>query len=245
MRNGSFLTTIDESYLYMEACSGVGASWEGIYISKVKYPIDIFLFLFTSSTSTSTTSSYSQHSNKHPNKLKRHINQNFGWIPPTPENEDIKACGIPITYNASKEWANKKVVIFSLPGAFTPTCSASHLPGYIAKLPALREKGVDVVATIAYNDPFVMSAWGKANGIHNEDIVSSLHPSISQKPANLPTQLFLSDSDLSFSKLFGWTAGERTGRYALIIDNGKIVYAEIEPGREVTVSGADAVLSKL
>ncbi|KAB8294941.1 hypothetical protein EYC80_006895 [Monilinia laxa] len=154
-------------------------------------------------------------------------NVKFGWIPPTPENEDIKACGIPITYNASKEWANKKVVIFSLPGAFTPTCSASHLPGYIAKLPALREKGVDVVATIAYNDPFVMSAWGKANGIHNEDI------------------LFLSDSDLSFSKLFGWTAGERTGRYALIIDNGKIVYAEIEPGREVTVSGADAVLSKL
>ncbi|KAJ8067071.1 hypothetical protein OCU04_004451 [Sclerotinia nivalis] len=151
----------------------------------------------------------------------------FGWIAPSPENEDIKACGIPTLYNASKEWANKKVVVFSLPGAFTPTCSASHLPGYIANLPALREKGVDVVATIAYNDPFVMSAWGKANGIHNEDI------------------LFLSDTDCAFSKLLGWTAGERTGRYALIIDNGKIVYAEKEPGREVTVSGADAVLSKL
>ncbi|TGO28565.1 hypothetical protein BPAE_0026g00550 [Botrytis paeoniae] len=152
----------------------------------------------------------------------------FGWIPPTPENADIKACGMPIIYNASKEWANKKVVIFSLPGAFTPTCSASHLPGYIANLPALREKGVDVVATIAYNDPFVMSAWGKANGIHNEDI------------------LFLSDNQCAFSKLLGWTDGERTGRYALIIDNGKIVYAEKEPGKgEVTVSGAEAVLSKL
>ncbi|QSZ36587.1 hypothetical protein DSL72_006467 [Monilinia vaccinii-corymbosi] len=175
-------------------------------------------------------------------------NIKFGWIPPTPEKEDIKACGIPITYNASQgtslpplattfplvpvtnmmtEWANKKVVVFSLPGAFTPTCSASHLPGYIANLPALRAKGVDIVATIAYNDPFVMSAWGKANGIHNEDI------------------LFLSDNDTAFSKLLGWTAGERTGRYALIIDHGKIVYAEKEPGREVTVSGAEAVLSKL
>ncbi|KAF7954444.1 hypothetical protein EAE96_005565 [Botrytis aclada] len=152
----------------------------------------------------------------------------FGWIAPTPENADIKACGMPIIYNASKEWANKKVVVFSLPGAFTPTCSASHLPGYIANLPALREKGVDVVATIAYNDPFVMSAWGKANGIHNEDI------------------LFLSDNQCAFSKLLGWTDGERTGRYALIIDNGKIVYAEKEPGKgEVTVSGAEAVLSKL
>lgn len=59
------------------------------------------------------------------------------------------------------------------------------------------------------------------------------------------TQLFLSDTDCAFSKLLGWTAGERTGRYALIIDNGKIVYAEKEPGREVTVSGAEAVLSKL
>ncbi|KAI9641924.1 peroxiredoxin type-2 [Ciborinia camelliae] len=152
----------------------------------------------------------------------------FGWIPPTPENEDIKACGIPIIYKASEEWANKKVVIFSLPGAFTPTCSASHLPGYIANLPALREKGVDVVATIAYNDPYVMSAWGKANSIHNEDI------------------LFLSDANCAFSKLLGWVDGERTGRYAVVIDHGKIVYAELEPnGKFVTVSGAEAVLSKL
>src|SRR4051794_5254736 len=69
------------------------------------------------------------------------------------------------------EWANKKVVVFSVPGAFTPGCSAKHLPGYIENLAALKAKGVDIVATIAFNDAWVMSAWGKANGIKNDDIV--------------------------------------------------------------------------
>jgi alkyl hydroperoxide reductase 1 len=103
-----------------------------------------------------------------------------------------------------------------------------HLPGYIGKYDELKSKGVDVVATIAYNDPFVMSAWAKANSVKNDDI------------------LFLSDGGAAFSKSIGWTAGERTARYALVIDNGKIVYAakEDSPG-EVSVSGADAVLAKL
>ncbi|KAH7409566.1 peroxiredoxin [Cadophora sp. MPI-SDFR-AT-0126] len=151
----------------------------------------------------------------------------FSYVPYTPENGDITACGIPITYDASKEWANKKVVVFSVPGAFTPGCSAKHLPGYIENLAALKGKGVDIVATIAFNDAWVMSAWGKANGIKNDDI------------------LFLSDVDAAFSKKLGWTIGERTARYALIIDSGKIVYAEKEPGREVSVSSAEAVLAKL
>jgi alkyl hydroperoxide reductase 1 len=93
------------------------------------------------------------------------------YVPPSPETSDITSCGLPIQYAASKEFANKKVVLFSVPGAFTPSCSAKHLPGFIEKLPALKEKGVDVVAVIAFNDPFVMSAWGKANQIKNEDIV--------------------------------------------------------------------------
>jgi len=151
----------------------------------------------------------------------------FSYIPYTEEKGDITACGIPINYNASKEFANKKVVLFSVPGAFTPGCSAKHLPGYINNLPALKGKGVDIVAVIAYNDAFVMSAWGKANGIKGDDI------------------LFLSDPGTEFSKKLGWTLGERTARYALIIDNGKIVYAEKEPGREVSVSSAEAVLAKL
>ncbi|PBP22159.1 allergen Asp F3 [Diplocarpon rosae] len=151
----------------------------------------------------------------------------FSYVPYTPENGDITSCGVPINYDASKEWADKKVVLFAVPGAFTPGCSAKHLPGYIKNLPALKSKGVDVVAAIAFNDAWVMSAWGKANGIKGEDI------------------LFLSDTNAEFSKKLGWTAGERTARYALIIDHGKITYAEKEPGREVSVSSAEAVLAKL
>ncbi|KAK4944498.1 peroxiredoxin type-2 [Elasticomyces elasticus] len=153
----------------------------------------------------------------------------FSYVPYTEEAADITACGIPINYNASKEWANKKVVLFSVPGAFTPGCSVRHLPGYIEKLEEIKGKKVDIVAVLAYNDAFVMSAWAKANGIKNreEDI------------------LFLSDPETKFSKSIGWNLGERTARYALIIDNGKVVYAEKEPGRDVTVSGALAVLAKL
>lgn len=77
-----------------------------------------------------------------------------------------------MNYNASKEWADKKVVLFSVPGAFTPGCSVRHLPGYIEKLEEIKGKQVDLVAVLAFNDAFVMSAWSKANGIKNDDIVS-------------------------------------------------------------------------
>jgi alkyl hydroperoxide reductase 1 len=80
--------------------------------------------------------------------------------------------------DCNTEWANKKVVLFAVPGAFTPSCSVSHLPGYVQNLPAIKAKGVDVVAVIAYNDAFVMSAWSKANGIKNDDIV---------RPSTFPT----------------------------------------------------------
>ena len=73
-----------------------------------------------------------------------------------------------------EEFANKKVVLFSVPGAFTPGCSAKHLPGFIENLSTLKTKGVDVIACIAYNDAFVMSAWGKANGIKDDSIVRPL-----------------------------------------------------------------------
>ena len=95
----------------------------------------------------------------------------YSYVPYTEEKGDITACGIPINYYASKQWADKKVVLFALPGAFTPVCSANHVPEYKEKLPEIREKGVDVVAVLAYNDAFVMSAWGKANGVKNDDIV--------------------------------------------------------------------------
>lgn len=103
-------------------------------------------------------------------------NKKTRYIPWSEEQSEVTSCGIPINYNASKEWANKKVVLFSLPGAFTPVCSANHVPEYLEKLPEIREKGVDVVAVLAYNDAFVMSAWGKANNVKNDDIVRPLIP---------------------------------------------------------------------
>ncbi|RJE27434.1 peroxisomal membrane protein [Aspergillus sclerotialis] len=154
----------------------------------------------------------------------------FQYVPWTEDKEDMTACGIPVAYNASKEWADKKVVLFSVPGAFTPTCTVNHLPGYIKNLPNLREKGVDIVAVVAFNDPFVMSAFGKANHVRGNDI------------------LFLSDPDSKFSKSMGWADPNsgRTGRYAIVIDHGKIKYAQIETEKGVVkLSSADAVLANL
>lgn len=158
------------------------------------------------------------------------------------------------------EWADKKVVIFALPGAFTPSCSASHLPGFIAKRDELLKKGVDVIACLAYNDPFVMSAWGKANNVKGEDIVRFCRftPILYPFPSHSTTefkntntspspQLFLTDENAEFSKAHGWTLGERTSRYALVIDHGKVTYAEVEPSPQfgVSVSSAESVLEKL
>ncbi|KAI2342341.1 peroxiredoxin type-2 [Ophidiomyces ophidiicola] len=156
----------------------------------------------------------------------------FSHIPWSEEKGDIKSCGMPVSYEASSLWADKKVVLVSVPGASSPDQfltlnSLNHLPEFLAKLSELKAKGADIVAFLAYNDAFVMSAWGKANGVTGEDV------------------LFLSDPEAKFSKDSAWTLGDRTGRYAMIIDHGKVTYAENEPGREVTVSGADAVLSKL
>ncbi|RJE19975.1 peroxisomal membrane protein [Aspergillus sclerotialis] len=153
----------------------------------------------------------------------------FSYIPWTEEKGDITSCGIPINYYASKEWADKKVVVFALPGAFTPVCSARHVPEYIEKLPELRAKGVDAVAVLAYNDAYVMSAWGKANGVTGDDI------------------LFLSDPEAKFSKSIGWADPEgRTRRYAFILDHGKVTYAALEREKNsLEVSDANTILKNL
>ncbi|KOS18205.1 putative peroxiredoxin [Escovopsis weberi] len=151
----------------------------------------------------------------------------FSYIPVTPETIEVTSCGIPQTFEASKEFKNKKVVLVSVPGAFTPTCQANHIPSFTKNIAALKEKGVDQVVVIGYNDCFVMSAWAKVNYTTDDFIV------------------FASDDGAKFSKSLGWTLGERCGRYAIVIDNGKVVYAENEPAGGVTVSGAEAVLAKL
>ncbi|KAF1991669.1 AhpC/TSA family protein-like protein [Aulographum hederae CBS 113979] len=153
----------------------------------------------------------------------------FEWAPIT--DEDPTACGLPQEYDASKEFKGKKVVIVSVPGAFTPGCQARHLPPYIQKVEDLKSKGVDLVVVIASNDAWVMNAWGKVNQIKGDTPI-----------------LMMSDTKTFFSKNYGWAAGmgDRNGRWAMVIDDGKVVYAENEssPG-QVTVSGAEAVLSKL
>lgn len=151
----------------------------------------------------------------------------FTYIAPTGEL-DITACGLGIQYDASKEFQDKKVVLVAVPGAFTPTCQVSHVTSYIAKRDELKAKGVDQVIFIASNDHWVMSAWGKANGIQDDSI------------------LFMSDAGLEFSKKIGWANGDRTLRYAIVVDHGKVTYAEVDTERgSIAKSGAEGVLAKL
>ncbi|KAG7291820.1 hypothetical protein NEMBOFW57_001841 [Staphylotrichum longicolle] len=136
--------------------------------------------------------------------------------------------GVSFTYVHPTEFQNKKVVLVAVPGAFTPTCQEQHITSYLANLDQLKAKGVDAVIFIAYNDAFVMSAWGKANGVKDESI------------------LFMSDANAEFSRSIGWTNGERTGRYAIVVDHGKVVYAEADTTRgSIAHSGAEGVLAKL
>lgn len=138
---------------------------------------------------------------------------------------------MPQTYDASKEFAGKKVVLVSVPGAFTPGCQARHLPPYIQNLSTISQKA-DLVVVIASNDAFVMNAWGKVNGVQESGKIR-----------------FMSDSKTFFSKEHGWMAGagERNGRWAMIVEkDGTVSYAESEKSpKEVTVSGAEAVMAKL
>ncbi|KAL8969347.1 MAG: hypothetical protein Q9183_002040 [Haloplaca sp. 2 TL-2023] len=95
--------------------------------------------------------------------------------PSVEEKAAITSCGVPERFNASEAFANHLVVLFAVPGAFTPGCSVNHLPGFINKLAEIRAKGVDLVCVVAFNDAFVMNAWAKANGIKEEIVGSVLH----------------------------------------------------------------------
>ena len=153
-------------------------------------------------------------------------------MPWAPELDSGKACGVPTTFQSHDRWKGKKVVIVSVPGAFTPTCHVNHIPPYVEKLKEFKAKGVDEVAVIAANDPFVMSAWGVREGGKEEPI-------------------FASDVNAAFSHGLGATLdlsdkgfGTRTARYALVINDLKIEYFA-EDKDELSQSAADAVLSKL
>ncbi len=130
-------------------------------------------------------------------------------------------------------FAGKKVVIFGVPGAFTPTCHKNHLPGFAAKAAEIKAKGVDTIAVTAVNDVFVMDAWAKDTGA--KDSIE-----------------FLADGSGNFAKAIGLTVdlterglGLRSRRYAMIIDNGVVKSVDVEEAAGVEVSGADHILAKL
>ena len=128
----------------------------------------------------------------------------------------------------------KKVVLFAVPGAFTPTCHAKHLPSFVQGFDALKAKGVDTVACIAVNDAFVLDAWGKAGGAEGK-------------------VMMLADGNGTFTKAIGldfdgsgFGLGTRSKRYAMLIEDGvvKVLNVEEAPG-VMEVSGADRILAAL
>ncbi|MCG3726030.1 peroxiredoxin [Vibrio cincinnatiensis] len=136
-----------------------------------------------------------------------------------------------VNHNVNELFAGKKVVLFAVPGAFTPTCSEAHLPGYVVLADQLKAKGVDMIACVAVNDAFVMKAWGEAQ--------------------NASELIMLADGDASFTKALGLEmdtasfGGIRSQRYAMIIDNGIITTLNIEEAKSFEVSKAEAILAAL
>ncbi|CAH1418827.1 peroxiredoxin-2 [Lactuca sativa] len=129
--------------------------------------------------------------------------------------------------------AGKKVVLFGVPGAFTPTCSMKHVPGFIEKSDELKSKGVEELLLISVNDPFVMKAWKKS--YPETKNVKFLADGAAKYTYALGLELDLSEKGL----------GVRSRRFALLVDNLKVVAANIESGGEFTVSSADDILAAL
>uniref|UniRef100_A0A7C8ZF96 Glutaredoxin-dependent peroxiredoxin n=1 Tax=Opuntia streptacantha TaxID=393608 RepID=A0A7C8ZF96_OPUST len=129
--------------------------------------------------------------------------------------------------------AGKKVVIFGVPGAFTPTCSLKHVPGFIEKAEELKAKGVDEILCISVNDPFVMKAWAKT-------YPENKHVKFLADGSGTYTHALGLELDLSEKGL-----GIRSRRFALLVDDLKVKVANIESGGEFTVSSADEILKAL
>jgi glutaredoxin/glutathione-dependent peroxiredoxin len=126
-----------------------------------------------------------------------------------------------------------KVVLFGVPGAFTPTCSDHHLPGFVLRADDIKAKGVDTIACIAVNDVFVMGAWGEAQG--TSDKVTMLADGNGDFAAEVGLTLDGS----------GFGLGTRSQRYAAIIEDGVVTELMVEPNPGVDVSSAESVLARL
>lgn len=127
----------------------------------------------------------------------------------------------------------RKVVLFAVPGAFTPTCSMNHLPGFVSAFEAIKAKGVDTIACTSVNDVHVMNAWAKASGADGKIMM-------------------LADGNASFAKAVGLEKdlavagmGLRSSRYSMIVDNGVVKTLNVEEKSGVNVSGAETILEQL
>ena len=126
-------------------------------------------------------------------------------------------------------FGGRKVVMFGVPGAFTPTCSNSHLPGYVAKADEIKGKGVDEIVCLAVNDPFVMKAWGEQQNVG--DKVTMLPDGNAELTRAMGLELDGS----------GALLGTRCKRFSMLVDNGVVKSVEVEEkAGDVTVSGAES-----
>ena len=139
----------------------------------------------------------------------------------------------PNNFDIAKETAGKTVAIFGLPGAFTPTCSAKHVPGYVAKADDLKKAGVDEIWCISVNDPFVMGAWGR-----------------DQKTAGKVRMM--ADGSAAFTKAMGLELdltsrgmGVRSQRYSMLVDDGVVTSLNVEAPGKFEVSDAESMLKQL
>ena len=137
----------------------------------------------------------------------------------------------PMGISTGEIFDGKKVVLFAVPGAFTPTCSAAHLPGFVVHVDDIKAKGVDTVACMSVNDVFVMDAWGKGS---NAEHIS-----------------MLADGNATFTQALGleldgsgFGMGTRSQRFAMIVDNGVVTLLNVDAGA-LEASSAEAILAAL
>lgn len=140
--------------------------------------------------------------------------------------------GKPAAITTSDLFDGKKVVVFAVPGAFTPTCSMAHLPGYVVNADAIKAKGVDSIVCLSVNDAFVMDAWGKDK--------------------NAEHLMMVGDGNGAFTKAVGlemdgsgFGLGTRSQRYAMVVENGVVKKLAVEAPGKLEVSKAEAILAGL
>ncbi len=138
----------------------------------------------------------------------------------------------PVNITTDEIFSGKKVLLFAVPGAFTPGCSNTHVPGYVVNADKIKASGVDTIACMAVNDAFVMGAWGKAQ--------------------NAEALLMLADGNCEFTTALGlemdgtgFGLGKRSQRFAMLVENGTVTQLNVEPAGGVDVSSAETMMKLL